>query len=261
MDCQAQRARQDLVQGFSHESSTRCAREERVGPRSASTRTRRGASAQKTGQRAPVWDRKRAAAAGFLGQERRADQARGAGAASRWQRRGTRSSGRAAAGSVDFASFTLSQSPPFFQSGFPRIHNSSGCSQSTFKHAKWGHRLTVAQGTGDRTGPERPARGHSPGIRAPCCAAQGFVARPDKQPPCRVLPWLRQEKTRGEQGPRPMARQGAVPVCGSTGARAWRSGCRCRCWSTHCPCLRRAQLCSHNMHHVFGTGCSTNPAG
>ena len=123
---QAQRARQDLGQGFSHESSTRCAREERVGPRSASTRTRRGASAQKTGQRAPVWDRKRAAAAGFLGQERRADQARGAGAASRWQRRGTRSSGRAAAGSVDFASFTLSPSPPFCKSGFPRIHKKSG---------------------------------------------------------------------------------------------------------------------------------------
>ena len=120
---QAQRARQDLGQGFSHVSSTRCAREERVGPRSASTRTRRGASARKTGQRAPVWDRKRAAAAGFLGQERRADQARGAGAASRWQRRGTRSSGRAATGSVDFASFTLSQIPSFLQSGFPPIHN------------------------------------------------------------------------------------------------------------------------------------------
>ena len=120
---QAQRARQDLGQSFSHESSTRCAREERVGPRSASTRTRRGASARKTGQRAPVWDRKRAAAAGFLGHERRADQARGAGAASRWQRRGTRSSGRAATGSVDFASFTLSQIPSFLQSGFPPIHN------------------------------------------------------------------------------------------------------------------------------------------
>ena len=71
---------------------------------------------RKTGQRAPVWDRERAAAAGFLGQERRADQARGAGAASRWQRRGTRSSGRAAGGSVDFASFTLSRSPAFRES-------------------------------------------------------------------------------------------------------------------------------------------------
>ena len=111
LDCQAQRARQDLGQGFSHESCTRCAREERVGPRSASTRTQRGASARKPGQRAPVRGRERAAAAGFLGQERRADQARGAGAASRWQRRGTRSSGRAAAGSVDFASFSPSESP------------------------------------------------------------------------------------------------------------------------------------------------------
>ena len=72
-----------------------------------------------------VQGRERAAAAGFLGQERRADQARGAGAASRWQRRGTRSSGRAAAGSVDFASFTLSPSPPFCKSGFPRIHNTA----------------------------------------------------------------------------------------------------------------------------------------
>ena len=57
-------------------------------------------------------------------------------AASRWQRRGTRSSGRAATGSVDFASFTLhtlSQIPSFLQSGFPPIHNTTPRAASFLK--------------------------------------------------------------------------------------------------------------------------------